>query len=91
MYPFYLFLICINGNSVGFNLYDGSRLRSSRNAICLLVSHWVRSTLSATDFEMLFEVLREHPIATDIHLLSFDLKKRDIAHDVYLHPQQWHS
>lgn len=44
MYPFYLFLICINGNSVGLNLCDGSRLWSSRNPIFLLVNRCARST-----------------------------------------------
>lgn len=35
VYLFYLFLICINGNSVSFNLYDGRTMRSNWNVIGL--------------------------------------------------------
>lgn len=50
VYPFYLFLICINGNSVGFNLCDSSRLWSSGNTIFLLVNHWVHGAVAAKRF-----------------------------------------
>lgn len=68
VYPFYLFLICINGNSVCFNLYDGSRLRSNRNAACLLYSHWVHNLLAAKDFKAFFDVSWQPSMQQILHL-----------------------
>lgn len=40
VYPFYLFLICINGNSVCFNLCDGTGCRAEEVPFFYPISHW---------------------------------------------------